>query len=260
MPAFAGIAAAAVLAGSAAAWFLSGDSHEVPPTAPQVAQQAATPAVPLPAQVAVLPCSTVTVTTESGVTSFQGIIGSGPPHDALDGIIAQVPASSAAVAVQTFPYADLSCRTAELVRTYAGDTGARLSASGGRTVLYTNEDIRLRLNMPNFEGEIRLEDLNSEGLVGHLMEANVGSLPRHRPGAMIGLGRGGDDLIGRVSPPYGTDLLVAIVSSEPLLTGRRPMEEAGGRFIEELDAAMAALRRRGGHVAADALVLTTVRR
>jgi hypothetical protein len=106
---------------------------------------------------------------------------------------------------------------------------------------------------------VRLDDFNSDGQVSHLMEANLGTLPRHQAGAMVGLGRAGDDLIGRVSPPYGTDILVAIVSSKPLFAGRRPVEEAGAKFIDELDAALAALRREGGDVAADALVLTTVR-
>ena len=88
----------------------------------------------------------------------------------------------------------------------------------------------------------------------------IGEPERHRAGAMVGLGVGGDDLIGRVSEPYGTDILIAIVSSKPLSIGRRPIEEAGGKFIDDLDAALAALRREGGHVAADALVLTTARR
>jgi serine/threonine protein kinase len=216
----------------------------------------------VPAQVAALPCSTVTVLTEGtqGVTSFQGIIGSGTPHNALDAIVAQVPPAAVNVAVQTFPWTELSCRLADLVRANAGDAGARLSTKDGRTTLLTNEEIRLRLNMPNFEGEVRLDDLNSDGQVSHLMEANLGALPRHQAGVMVGLGVGSDDLIGRVSPPYGTDILIAIVSSKPLSIGRRPIEEAGTKFIDELDAALAALRREGGHVAADALVLTTARR
>ena len=51
-------------------------------------------------------------------------------------------------------------------------------------------------------------------LLDVLHERNVLSTIRGAVGA-------GDDLIGHVSPPYGTDLLVAIVSSEPLFAGRR---------------------------------------
>jgi serine/threonine-protein kinase len=245
---------AALVAGGGAAWLAFRGPEPAAPPAVVVAP----PAEPMPLRVAALPCSSVTVTNEGGVTSFQGVIGSGAPRAALDEIVARVPAAS--VSVQTFPYADLSCRMAELVRRYAGEAGARLTATGGRTTLRANDEIRLRLIMPNFEGEVRLEDLNSDGSVGHLMEANLGAPPRHPPGAMIGLGRNGNDLIGRASPPYGSDMLVAIVSSQPLFAGGRPIEEAGGPFIAALDAAMAALRQRGGLVAADALVLTTAAR
>jgi serine/threonine-protein kinase len=230
--------------------------------APTAAPMPVVPSLSMSAQVAALPCSTVTVLTEGtqGVTSFQGIIGSGAPRGALDAIIAQIPASSVNVAVQTFPWTELSCRLADLVRANAGADGARLSSSDGRTRLLTDEEIRLRLNMPNFEGEVRLEDFNNDGQVAHLMEANLGAPPHQRAGALVGLGRAGDDLIGRVSAPYGTDILVAIVSSQPLFTDRRPIEESGAGFIEALQAALADLRRRGGLVAADALVLTTARR
>jgi tRNA A-37 threonylcarbamoyl transferase component Bud32 len=269
-----GIGGGVLLAAGAAGWLWFGGSHPastvpapapVPVAAPVPALApvpAPAPALSVAAQVAALPCSTVTVQTEGtqGITSFRGIIGSGAPRSALDAIVAQVPPSAVNVAVQTFPWTDLSCRLADLVRTNAGDGSARLLTVGGRTTLLTGEEIRLRLNMPNFEGEVRLDDLNSDGQVSHLMEANLGAPPRHQAGAMVGLGRGGDDLIGRVSPPYGTDILVAIVTSKPLFAVGRPVEEGGAQFIGALDAALAVLRRGGGQVAADALVLTTAQR
>jgi len=261
-----GAGAAVLLAAGMGAWLWFGKTTPAPapavtPEAPQV-HTAAAPALSVVAQVAALPCSTVTVQTAgaSGVTSFQGIIGSGAPHDALDAIVAQVSPASVKVAVQMFPWTDLSCRLAELVRANAGDSGVRLSSSGGHATLLTGEEIRLRLNMPAFEGEVRLDDLSSDGQVSHLMEANLGAPPRYQAGRVVGLGRGGDDLVGRVSPPYGTDIVFAIVSSKPLFAVRRPVQEDGDKFINELAAAMAALRQAGGHVAADALLLTTAQR
>jgi hypothetical protein len=214
------------------------------------------------AQVAALPCSTVTVQTTgaSGATSFRGIIGSGAPRAALDAIVAQVAPSSVNVAVQTFPWTDLSCRLADLMRANAGDGGARLAITGDEKTLLTGDEIRLRLTMPAFEGEVHLDDLSSDGQFSHLMEANLGAPPRYRASAVVGLGRGGDDLVGRVSPPYGTDIVVAIVSSKPLFAVRRPVAEDGAKFVNELAGAMAALRQAGGQAAADALVLTTAPR
>jgi serine/threonine-protein kinase len=277
-----GIAGAVVLAAGVAAWLWLGlpwlatpslspapDQHQAPPvqqTPPARVDTvpAAPPPLParpsIPAQLAALPCSTVSLLDE-GMTgdaaSFRGIVGSGAPRDALDAIVAQVPANSAYIDVQTFPQTPLSCRLAELVRANPGSAGTRLATFDGRTNLVDREEIRMRLHMPDFDGEVRLDDLDSDGRIAHLMEANFGAPQRHRAGEQVGLGRGGDDLIGHVSPPYGTDLLVAIVASEPLFAARRPAEEAGGRFMEDLSAAIDQLRRRGGHLAMDALVLTT---
>ena len=86
------------------------------------------------------------------------------------------------------------------------------------------------------------------------------TLPRYRAGETVGLGPNGDPLVGHVSEPYGTDIVVAIVSSQPLFAARRPDAEAGEAYLNALDAAVEDLRRRGGRVAADAIVLTTSRR
>ncbi|HEY4174064.1 MAG TPA: serine/threonine-protein kinase, partial [Rhodopila sp.] len=160
-----GGAGVAVLAGGGVgAWLWVGKASS--PPAPDVV-----------AQVAALPCSTVTVQTTGGssATSFRGIIGSGAPRAALDAIVAQVAPSSVNVAVQTFPWTDLSCRLADLVRANAGDGGARLAIAGDEKTLLTGDEIRLRLTMPAFEGEVHLDDLSSDGQFSHLMEANLGA-------------------------------------------------------------------------------------
>jgi hypothetical protein len=253
--AIAGGAGALAVVGAVAAWLLSGGTATPP-------KPAAIASVPLAARVAALSCSTVQAVNPaaSSAIALEGIIGSGEPRSQLDAIVADAPAASVHVAVQTFPWSELSCRLAELVRANQGASRTRLAFTGGQTTLANGADIRLKLTMPDFDGEVRLDDLNSDGLVDHLMEANFGAAPRHRAGAVVGLGPNGDDLIGRVSPPFGTDIVVAVVTSEPLFSSKRPVEEAGAGFVDALDAALAALRRRGGRVAADAAVLTTVPR
>ena len=231
-----------------------------PPSQPALAPDQAPPVpgeprLSLATRVVALPCSSVTVEAArfagEGPT-FQGVIGSGAPRIALDAIASQVPAAH--MSVRTFPNGDLSCRIAELARAYGGR--AHLIAGGGAT-LFTGEDLRVRLTMPDFAGVVRLEYLDVAGKVSHLMELNLGQPPRFPAGVTVGLGPGGDDLIGHVSPPYGSDLLLAVVSSEALVVTQRPGDENEEAFLRKLSAAMAALRRRGGNVAADAIVVTT---
>ena len=215
--------------------------------------------------IAGLPCSTVraSVQTTPSLTVLRGIIGDGEPKAGLDAILARTSADAVRSEVQIFPNTALSCRLAGLVRSIAVDhtgTAARLMPADGRTRLVDNENILMRLRMPDFDGDVRLDDLDSNGEASHLMELNMPTLPRYRAGETVGLGPNGDPLVGHVSEPYGTDIVVAVVSSQPLFAARRPDAEAGEAYLNALDAAVEDLRRRGGRVAADAIVLTTSRR
>jgi serine/threonine-protein kinase len=255
-----GIAVIILLAAGIGTWWL--ESAPTKNSGEPAPKSAPTASRPLPERLAALTCSTVRAapTGMPDVTGFTGIIGSGAPRSEFDAIIASLPESSVHNTVQTFPSSEVACRLAELVRANRGDSATFLTTSGGQTTLVTDNDIRLRLSMPNFDGLVRLDDLNSDGQIDHLMEANFGQSPRFRANTLVGLGKDGDDLIGHVSPPYGTDILVALVTSEPLFVAPRPGEEAAGAFVDSLEPALAALRRRGGQVAADALVLTTAPR
>ncbi len=222
--------------------------------------QTVQPEQPLSVRLAALPCSTVTVSAEGTgpqSTILRGIVGAGAPRDALDAILGRLPIGAVRADVQTFPSSALSCRLAELVRGNPAAGEMRLATSDGRTALIDRDEIRLRLRMPDFGGEVRLEDLNADGSVTHLMEANHGSPQQRLAGAQIGLGPTGADLIGHVSAPFGADVLVAVVSSDPLFPAPRPAEENGDRYLADLTTAIDALRRRGGRIAMDALVLTT---
>ena len=250
----------------------SHDAPSPPAKTDDTTHVAVAPILPPPAQtpslaedIAGLPCSTVRASGQStpALTVLRGIIGDGEPKAALDAIMARLPADAVRSEVQTFPNRALSCRLALLARSIAVDhtkTAARIRPVDGRTRLVDNENILLQLRMPDFDGEVRLDDLDSNGEVAHLMELNVPTLPHYRAGETVGLGPNGDPLVGHVSEPFGTDIVVAIVSSEPLFMARRPDAEAGQAYLDALETAAADLRRRGGHVAADAIVLTTSRR
>jgi hypothetical protein len=267
-----GVAGIAVLGSGLALWFFLGGPWTSAPrpevkAIPQAEQHLPTKTSPPPEPsladaVAGLRCSTVrsVVQTTPPHTLLRGIVGSGEPKDALDAIIARMPAGAVRSEVQTFKSSPLSCRLADLVRANgSGDaeTAARLLPEDGRTRLADKEDIRLRLQMPGFDGDVRLDDLDSDGRVSHLMELNTQTVPRYRGGETVGLGRNGSPLVGRVSEPFGSDIVVAIVSSKALFAALRPGTEAGLAYVDALDTALEEVRRHGGRLAADAIVLTT---
>ena len=220
------------------------------------------PAPALAVQLAAIPCSTVTATDgAAGTTVFHGVIGSGAPRGALDAILWPMGTAAARTGVQTFPKSATLCRMAELVRANDGGAGTglvRLTMANGRTTLTDGDEVRMSVRMPDFDGEVRLEDLNAQGQVLHLVEAVLGAPPpRHRAGELVPLGRDGDDAIGTVDPPFGAELVVAVVASEPLFATPRAQGEAPDGYLRALEAAVRAVRGRGGRVAMDAVVVTT---
>jgi eukaryotic-like serine/threonine-protein kinase len=241
------------------------DPAPTPPVEVPQAEPETPPSPPPPsiaAQLAAIPCSTVTAVSGAaqGTTVFHGVIGSGAPRNSLDAILWPLGAAAVRSGVQTFPYSTTMCRMAELVRSNDGGpgmSGVRLAMFNGRTGLVAGDAVRMSLRMPDFDGEIRVEDLNGQDQVLHLMEAVLGAPPRRRAGEQVPLGRDGSDMIGKVEPPFGSELVVAIVSSEPLFSSRRIQEEAPTGYLPALEAAVGAVRGRGGRVAMDAVVVTT---
>ena len=81
--------------------------------------------------------------------------------------------------------------------------------------------------MPGFAGELRVDYLGHDGSVVHLYPTaadpaqKVAAQPARRfaPGERLSLGDSGPGKpIWEVGPPYGTDMIIAVASSAPLLT------------------------------------------
>ena len=74
------------------------------------------------------------------------------------------------------------------------------------------------------------------------------------------LGPRHDGVIGTASDPVGTDLILAIVSSQPLFTLPRPKtQESADTYLTKLQAAIDLVRRDGGSVSVKLLSVHIVR-
>jgi serine/threonine protein kinase len=143
-----------------------------------------------------------------------------------------------------------------------GDAGAsRLHLQmDGRTRLHDGEPVRVRLVMPDFAAWLRVDYVGHDGSVQHLYpqladpKAGIAAdTPKaYRPGEAISLANA-SWLIG---PPYGTDMIIGVASSEPLFDHPRSNNaEAADAYVRDLQAAIDTLRQRGGHVAGSAATL-----
>jgi serine/threonine-protein kinase len=135
-----------------------------------------------------------------------------------------------------------------------------LQMADGKTRLRDGEHIGVRMVMPDFPARLRVDYLAHDGTVQHLYpqlaDPKVGIAadpPRIcRAGEQIDLG----NPAWVIGEPYGTDMIIAVASSDPLFERPRPSNaELADEYLRDLQAATDALRLRGGRLAGAAVTL-----
>ena len=130
----------------------------------------------------------------------------------------------------------------------------------GKTRLHDGEPVRLRLVMPDFAAGCAWTTWRTTASVQHLYpqladpKAAIAADPPRTfaPGEPVNLGNP-SWLIGE---PYGTDMIIAVASSEPLFDRPRPGNaEPADVYLRDLQAAIDTLRQRGARLAGAALTL-----
>lgn len=148
-------------------------------------------------------------------------------------------------------------------------SGLAVTPAGGITTLRDGQRIRLRVTMSDFAGELRVDYLVHDGSVMHLYPAHADpsqnmaadstvTLP---PGVELSLGERSPGHPGwEVGPPYGTDMIIAVASTAPLLTQpqTRNADDNAAPYLRELANGVARVRRSGGRVAGTLLFIDTV--
>jgi eukaryotic-like serine/threonine-protein kinase len=143
-----------------------------------------------------------------------------------------------------------------------------LTLVGGNTRLRDGEHILPQLVMPDFRSHLVLDYIGHDGGVVHLYpqvadpSQNLVADPARTfaPGELVKLGvaRPGH-LPWEAGPPYGTDMIIAIASSQPLFTRSRPSNgEDPADYLHALEAAVQAALARGDQLAGSAITVDTL--
>ena len=154
-----------------------------------------------------------------------------------------------------------------------------MSLKGDLTRLRQDDTIVLRIVMPEFAGHLQVDYLSSDGSIAHLMTDDgnsvrvmtpsgwvvAGPSRRYAPGEVVIVGEPAPAArtpVGAwaVDEPFGTDMIVAIVSETPLFPEPRPVSDAGSAYFRALRTALAAAQARGTRLSGQALLLETVAR
>jgi len=143
-----------------------------------------------------------------------------------------------------------------------------LTLADGKTRLRDGEHILPRLVMPEFRGNLRVDYVGHDGTLLHLYpqvadpKDGLTADPSRafQPGETVKLG---DPSPGHrpweVGEPYGTDMIIAIASSQPLFDRPRPDNvESAAEYLRELQSAVGSAQGRGARLVGSAMTVDTV--
>jgi hypothetical protein len=204
---------------------------------------------------------------DDGEAVLTGIAGAGTQNE-----IRQAVASHAIPGTIQWQVANADavfCPALTLLQTIAPPFGSAnphlaLTLAENRTALHDGEHIRPRLAMPDFVGYLRVDYIAHDGNVQHLYPqvadstgAVADKVHTFLPGEKVSLG---DPSSGQpaweVAPPFGTDMIIAVASSQPLFARPRSGNvESAATYLRDLNTAVQSLRDGGGKLVGSALLV-----
>ncbi len=165
----------------------------------------------------------------------------------------------------------------------APERGLQLDLKSGPFKLHENDNLVPRLVMPGFAGYAHVTYLSGDGSLLHLYPSNearqldiatpdgkqqnlrVGEMDFRQFPANATVWLGDPETchcaplqVGwQIAPPYGVDMLLAVVSSAPLFAQKRPADDTADAYLRDLQAALESAMRRGVRVSGRAILVET---
>lgn len=197
-----------------------------------------------------------------GNVLLTGIAGRGAAMDELHRAVSDT-APTAAVDWRVSSFDGPYCRALDVLRPVATGFGTlgpgfTMALRSGNRPLIEGQLITIDFSMPNYQAWLLVDYLQHDGTVWHMHPNGKNPARQYAPGVHVNLGdptTGGERWA--VGEPYGTDMIIALASSEPLFTQKRKELEPADGYLAALRAAIETAQRRNERLAADALVLTT---
>ena len=182
------------------------------------------------------------------------------------------------------------CKVLDAVRSAARRTPGRpeleVALKGNLSRLHNNDSIVPRLTMPDFPAYLQVTYFASDGIMAHLQPSlqvkqidlrlpdgrtqtvratTVQETARQFParavvtlGDPVTSGIKAEEIGWTVAEPFGRDLLLVVASSTPLFVAARSADETPDVYLRDLQAAMDAVARKGGTVAARVMLVELV--
>jgi chemotaxis protein MotB len=185
-----------------------------------------------------------------------GLVAGIGPRGSQARLRAALPGATPRLAIAEFdgPY----CPVLEALRPVepsAAASALRIGLGNGNPVR-EGDPLLFDLALPDWAAHVTLVYLSSDGSA-----VTLETLGRQQAGQRLRLGTPRANFAGWLAePPYGTDLVLAIASDQPLFATRRPVIEPVADFAAALRNAIAAARAAGQRVSADLTVIEVTQR
>jgi hypothetical protein len=201
-----------------------------------------------------LPCSHLRVDADDVAIRIAGLVPKGADVALATEIVRRgVPRDALRLETRSFdgPY----CGTVDLIRRLrsADAPGVELI---GKPPLAKGELLRFSVGLSAFGGHLSVTYLTKSGDAIHLVPPRPA-----RPGARIRFGDPTDRFTGwEIDEPFGTDMVLVLVSDDPGFLGVRPESERAEDFARHLSERIRTLQARGRRVGAQLMPVDTVER
>jgi hypothetical protein len=241
-----------------------------PPPASPVAAVPAAPPTPTPKPALTLaaiapaltqvPCSALSASVQDHSLTVRGYVSQryGTAH--LKDTLAALPGvDTLTLAVE--PLADDKCDTIKALAPYwvgnmqAGHVAAlHVRPSGGQ--LSDGDPLVVDVTTPGYDSYVNLDYYQLDGSVVHMVPSPRAKDNQAPPHYAATIGSAGDWII---SKPFGSEMVVLLITPAPLFDKPRPESEARADYLRALDARLAQIGGKYGrdHIVADFAPITT---
>ncbi|WP_321921973.1 serine/threonine protein kinase [Paraburkholderia guartelaensis] len=230
----------------------------VPASSAPVADAASIAA--LNATLARIPCSALAASLPEHIVQVRGFANTGENMAHVHDALAQTPGGQAAKLDVTA----VENHNCEVVSAFAPYWRANHLAGGGATIHTRPLDARLTQGMPlivdittpHYESYVNVDYFALDGSVVHLVPSNVERDNQAPPAFSATVGGSGYWLVDK---PFGTEMIVLLITPAPLFDGLRPASESRSAYLAAVGQQLKQMEARygAGHIVADFVQITT---
>lgn len=207
-----------------------------------------------------VPCSALAATVKGGQLQVRGFLGQRVGAVRLKSMLSELPGAKA-INVDTQPVADTDCQMVEIFAPYwkrnqeAGRT-AMIRARARNAALSEGDSLIVDIKTPSYGSYVYVDYFVLDGSVAHLVpnqRSRANQAPANYEAAIGSLGN------WVISAPFGTELIVLLLTPSPLFNPVRPEVESRSAYLQLLKKQLADMAAKPGneHIVADFVQITT---